>query len=360
MTNLRKLLAGELEFATKSGIANPWRFDGDVKSKVFKLANILRNSRLVEHTIAGMAKHGSTMHTTNPEVWTSRRLLKWMTDHFQSKQVDSPRVVAEMLLSHVLQCERMRLYMEADRPASNSERELLRDLVSRAAKHEPVQYLVGHAWFFSRQFEVNRSTLIPRPCTETLVEHVLQWHRLHPGHVQPLVADVGTGTGCIGITLAAQISDARVIATDIVPEALDLARKNAAKHRVADRMEFRLGNGVVPLKDGLSHSSFDMIVSNPPYIPDHEWETKVDRNVKEYEPATALRGGSDGLEVIRPLLDEAPTMLKPGGLLAIEIADCQHDQAIESASSSGLLENIFILKDHDGKWRVLTAERKTT
>ena len=292
------------------------------------------------------------------ETWTTRRLLKWMTDHFTAKGIDSPRVVAEMLLAHVLGCERMRLYMEADRPASAAELAQLRDLVARAAKHEPAQYLVGEAWFFGRQFTVNRSTLIPRPCTETLVEHALQWHRLNPGHVNPLIADIGTGTGCIGISLAAQIADSRVVATDISPEALELARANAARHKVADRMEFRMGGGVAPLRNGAPGERYDIICSNPPYIPDSEWDAQVDRNVKEYEPVSALRAGADGLAAIAPLIAEAPALLKTGGLLAVEIADSQRDAVLELAEKSGALDNATVLKDHEGLWRVLVATRR--
>src|SRR5690606_33186268 len=123
----------------------------------------------------------------------------------------------------------------------------LRELVARAAQHEPVQYLVGQAWFFSRAFEVNRSTLIPRPSTETLVEHVLQWHRV-AAVANPLLADVGTGTGCIAVSLAAQMTDARIVATDIVPEALALAKRNAERHSVADRIELREGAGIAALR----------------------------------------------------------------------------------------------------------------
>jgi release factor glutamine methyltransferase len=324
----------------------------------------------------------SARRGANSEIWTTRQLLKWMSDHFAAKAVESPLVVAEMLLAHVLSCERMRLYMEVDRPASATELARLRELVIRATKHEPAQYLVGHAWFFGRQFQVNRCTLIPRPCTETLVEHVLHWHRLHPGHAAPLIGDVGTGTGCIAISLAAQIADSHVIATDTVPEALGLAKMNAQKHKVADRIEFRQGAGIPALKlgtasvasqmagmergpyspsfanEGLCRGTFDIIASNPPYIPDREWETSVGRNVKEYEPVSALRGGADGLDVIRPLIAQAPAVLKPGGLLAVEIADCQRDQVMTLASATGLFANVNVQKDHEGLWRVLTAERK--
>ena len=292
------------------------------------------------------------------EVWTTRRLLKWMTDHFTAKKIDSPRVVAEMLLAHVLGCERMRLYMEFDRPASPAELTQLREFTARAAKHEPVQYLVGEAWFFGRQFHVNRSTLIPRPCTETLVEHAIQWHRLNPGHLNPLIADIGTGTGCIAISLVAQIPSARVIATDVIPEALELAKANATRHKVIDRMEFRLGPGMHALeRGGAPGERYDIICSNPPYIPDTEWDSQVDRNVKEYEPASALRGGPDGLDVIRPLIADAPMLLKSGGLLAIEIADSQRDAVLELACTNELLANVAVQKDHEGLWRVFTAVR---
>ena len=140
---------------------------------------------------------------TRAATWTTRQLLEWMTPHFAAKAIDSPRVVAEMLLSHVIGCDRMQLYMEVDRPAPPLELASLRELVARAALHEPVQYLVGHAWFFGRQFAVTRSVFIPRPCTETLVEHVIQWRRTAPGHVASVIADVGTGSGSIAVSLAA-------------------------------------------------------------------------------------------------------------------------------------------------------------
>jgi release factor glutamine methyltransferase len=287
--------------------------------------------------------------------WTTRRLLEWMTSHFQARGIDSPRVVAEMLLSHVLGCERMRLYMESDRPATAVELATLRLLAARAAAHEPVQYLVGQTWFFSRAFEVDRSTLIPRPSTETLVEHVLHWLRATPGHADPLMADIGTGTGCIAISLAAQLPGAHVIATDVEPGALELASRNAARHRVEDRIEFLPGALLEPLRHVPAIARFDVICSNPPYISDREWEA-VAPNVREFEPAGALRGGADGLDVIRPLIAGSGQWLKPGGLLAVEIAHSQRDAALELARAAGLVDP-GVLKDHEGLWRVLLATR---
>ena len=290
------------------------------------------------------------------ETWTTRRLLKWMTGHFTAKGIDSPRVVAEMLLAHVIGCERLRLYIEVDRPAQPLELSSLHELVARAANHEPVQYLAGHAWFFGRQFAVTRSVLVPRPCTETVVENVVQWCRTAPGHAGPLIADVGTGSGCIGISLAAMVDDAHVVATDVSEEALDIARGNAARHGVEDRFEWRLGPGLDPLTREPGGRRFDAICANPPYISDDQWRD-VAPNVKEYEPAAALRGGPDGLDVIRPIIAGAGELLRSEGRLAVEIAHAQHDEVLALVRATGVFDQVTVLKDHEGLWRVLIADR---
>ncbi len=288
--------------------------------------------------------------------WTTRRLLGWITEYTGSKSIESPRLVAEMLLAHVIGCERMRLYMEVDRPASPLELTTLRALVARAAKHEPVQYLVGHAWFFGREFQIDPSVLIPRPCTETLIEHVLQWRKTTPGHANLIIADIGTGSGCIAITLAAQLSDAHLIATDIWPRALALAEQNAAHHDVADRVEFVEGSDLEPLRERPGEVRVDVICSNPPYISDTEW-ADVAPNVRDYEPMTALRGGADGLNLIRVLIAEAGQLLRPGGQLVVEIAHSQREAVLELVAKADLLTNPIVLKDHEDFWRVLIADR---
>jgi release factor glutamine methyltransferase len=260
-----------------------------------------------------------------------------------------------MLLSHVFGCDRMRLYMEVDRPAQPLELASLHELIARAARHEPVQYLVGHAWFFARQFVVTESVLIPRPCTETLVEHAIQWFRAAPGHAEPVIADVGTGTGCIAISLALQLASAHLVATDVSEAALAVARRNAADHGVDDRIEFREGPGLDPLA-AEPGAAYDVICSNPPYICDAEW-ADVPANVKDYEPQLALRGGPDGLDVIRPLIAGAGRLLRPEGRLLVEIADRHHDAVIALVEASETLANPVVFKDHEGLWRLLVAER---
>lgn len=299
-----------------------------------------------------MGDHKATSSREAQQTWTTRRLLGWMQSHFESRQIESPRLVGEMLLAYVLDCDRMRLYMEVDRPASPEELARLRELVARAAKHEPVQYLVGHGWFYKGDFEVNRSTLIPRPSTETLVEQVLQWHRT-AGVASPLIADIGTGTGCIAVSIAAHIKDARLLATDVSSDAVKLARQNAAKYGVEDCIEFACGSLLEPLKQGPPGRRFDVICSNPPYIPDHEW-ADVPENVKDYEPATALRAGHDGLDCLRPLIEESRPFLATDGRLVLEIADSQHREVKALAAEAGY-SKATVLKDYENLWRVLVA-----
>lgn len=258
-----------------------------------------------------------------------------------------------MLLGHVLGCERMRLYMEADRPATAEELATLRALVARATKHEPVQHLVGHAWFFTRRFEVDRSTMIPRPCTEKLVELALESIRSRE-LAAPRVLDLCTGTGCIAISIAAQVPGATVVATDVASDALALARRNAEAHRVADRVEFREGSLWEPVADG---EVFDVICANPPYIPDAEWPD-VAPNVREWEPELALRGGSDGLDLVRPVIAGAAGHLSPGGVLLVEIASCTADAVAGLLSEAGLPG--VVVADDEGLLRVARGVREAS
>jgi release factor glutamine methyltransferase len=292
-----------------------------------------------------------------PTHWTTASLLTWMGDAFAKASVDSPRLIAEMLLSHILACDRIRLYTQADRPATPDERERLRALVSRALRHEPVQYLVGEAWFYGAPFLADRRALIPRPSTGTLVDAALAWAKPRDPATPLRIADIGTGTGCIPITLLRRLPHSAAIATDISPDALDLARANADRHAVAPRIEFLCGDLLDPIA---SRGPFDAIVSNPPYIPDHEWPD-VAPNVKDHEPESALRAGPDGLRFVAPLIDRAPSLLTPrggGGLLAIEIAACTADAVLDLARKHPLLADAAIHPDSDGLPRVLTALRQ--
>lgn len=282
----------------------------------------------------------------------------------RAKGVESPRLCAELMLAHVLGCPRLKLYMEADRPASPLERDLLRTLVARALKHEPVQYLVGEAWFFGLPFKVDRRVLIPRPSTEALVEEVVQ-HARTRGDARGatgrnlLIADVCTGSGCVAVALAKGLPGARVVATDLSVEALELARENAARHGVIDRIDLLHGDLLAPLRDHpvtRGDASLDYLVANPPYIPDHEW-VRVPPNVKDHEPSGALRGGRDGLDLVRPLIQGGPSLVKPGGLMLIEVAASHAEAALQLASSHPLGLHARIIPDVEGLPRVIRVER---
>ena len=299
--------------------------------------------------------------------WDTRRLLQWITGFLAQRAIDAPRVCAELMIAHVLGCERTRLYMEVDRPASPTELARLRELVKRAGQHEPVQYLVGETWFHARPFHVDRSTLIPRPATETLVELAVRWARARGGPVRML--DVCTGSGCVAVSVVAALvtprrgameppappMQATAVATDLVPAAVDLALRNATRHALQQSIEFRVGDLFEPLQPHEA-CGFDLITANPPYISDAEW-AQCEPNVRDHEPVTALRGGPDGLRIITPMLQQAARWLKPDGRLLVEIAASQGDAARALVQSCDSLRYVGVEPDHEGHHRVLVADR---
>ncbi len=301
----------------------------------------------------GAGRYNPGMPSATQGPWTTRRLLAWTVGYLEKKGVDSPRIASEMLLAHVLGTQRLRLYMDPDRPASDLEKAAFRALVERAAAHEPVQYLVGQAAFFSMMLKVSPAVLIPRPSTETIVEHIVQHVRRTPGFAAPMIADVGTGSGAIAIALAKNIPTARVLATDLSESALALARENAAAagENVAGRIDFALGDLLEPLQG----QRLRFLVSNPPYISDEEW-AEVEPNVKNYEPESALRGGADGLRYLRPLIAEAHRFLDRPGQLVLEIAASQKAAVLKLASEAAGLKNAHVLIDGDRLPRVLVAD----
>lgn len=302
------------------------------------------------------------------EPWTTRRLLAWMAQTFETKGLEAPRRQAEMLLAHVIGTDRLKLYMDPDRPAAPLELDTLRGLVKRALRDEPIQYLVGEEHFFGMKFKVDRRVLIPRPSTQTIVETVLQHARKNPdaGSVRDsdagrgiLIADICTGSGCIAAALAKHLPGARVVATDISPDAIEVARANIEAHGLSERVDLLQGNLLDALRQhpvAGAVGSLQYLCSNPPYIPDHEWDA-VDPNVKDHEPTLALRGGPDGMNLIRPLIAQSPEFVAPGGLILIELAMSHADQAKSLADAAPGWTNTRILKDSEGLPRVLVGER---
>jgi release factor glutamine methyltransferase len=234
--------------------------------------------------------------------------------------VDSSRLQTELLLAHVLQLPRMKLYLNFERKLTEPELDSMRKLVQRRGLREPLQHLVGSASFCGLEMAVNRHVLIPRPETELLAE--AGWQFLSTLNSQPSTAlDFGTGSGCIAIALAAKCPTTRVVALDLSAEALSIAKQNAATNSVVERSEFRHGDGFAALQPG---ERFDLIVSNPPYIASAEIET-LQPEVRDHDPRGALDGGADGLDFYRRLAAESRTFLKPHGKLMLEFGEGQAD-----------------------------------
>ena len=330
-------------------------------------------------------------------IWTIKSALEWTEGYLAEKGDENPRLSAQWLLSEATGLTRMHLFVNFDRPLSEDERSTLRDYVRRRGAGEPLQYITGEVAFRHITVKVRPGVLIPRPETEVLVSEVLamlpapakheaQWNpeaaeqenaaveavkkALDEAGVGPigseeapisedparplLVADLCTGTGCIACSLAAEHPDVRVIATDIAPEAVALARENVAALELDDRvavLECSLGTGIGEKRLG----TFDAVVSNPPYVPTSVL-ADIPREVADFEPSLALDGGADGLDVFRPLAAWAARALKPGGVLACELHEGHLDAARAVAEAAGFTD-VRIADDLAGRPRVLVGRK---
>lgn len=287
------------------------------------------------------------------ETRTVSELLQTETRALEKNGVDDPRLDAELLLADLLDCNRAHLLAHPERTVPPEARRRFERLIERRAAREPLQYLLGEWEFCGRTFVVNDSVLIPRPETELLVEECL--------HIVPMgrparTADVGTGSGAIAVTLAADRPALDVVAVDADAAAVEVARQNARRHEVAHRVRFVKGDLCRPLKAG----SLDLVASNPPYIPTDRLRT-LQPEVRDYEPRGALDGGPDGLAVIRRLLAQAPRVLVPGGWLVMEIGEGQAGAVRQLAAEDGSYDNDTLETSRDcaGHERVFRARRAT-
>lgn len=292
-----------------------------------------------------------TPPTPAGDVWTVKRILDWTIPHLKSQGSESPRLDAEILLAHARGCPRIQLYTNYDEPLTDAQRATMRDLVKRRAAAEPVAYLVGHREFFGLDFRVTKDVLIPRPDTETLVVEAIEALK---AQAAPRVLDVGTGSGCIAISLAVNCPNAEVTAIDLSAAAMDIAQTNAHTHNVAGRIRWLCGDLFAPLN---ASEQFDLIASNPPYIAVAEIEM-LSADVRLHEPRSALDGGPDGLDIIRRLIAGAPQHLVSQGKLLIEISGEQADSVTQLLATNGHYDDIAVLKDLAKQPRVVRAVRK--
>ena len=258
--------------------------------------------------------------TRTESPWTIGGLLDWTARYLAEKDSEYPRLDAEVLLAHALDCRRIDLYTRYEEPASESARPKFKELIRKRIEGYPVAYLVGRKEFFSLQFEVNGAVLIPRPESEFVV---LECLRLAKELAEPRVLDIGTGSGNISVAIAHQNKQARVTAVDISPDALQVAARNAARHSVSERVSFLPGDLFGPIQPT---DRFDFILSNPPYIA-HEDLERLPIGVRQYEPRLALDGGPGGYAVFDRLVVDARQFLVPGGYLIVEIGAPQESHA---------------------------------
>lgn len=294
--------------------------------------------------------------TQNDAPWTTKRLLEWTTNYLDKAQVDQPRLACEILLAHILDWPRIQLYTNFDHCPDDAELGAFRALVKRASCHEPIQYLTGKASFYSLVFSVRPGVLIPRPETELLVTAAIDFLRLETNRPTVDVLDLGVGSGCISVTIAANVVEAEVLAVDIDPHALEIAAENLQAHDLQSRITL-LESDLFAQIDQAAKTIFDLIVANPPYIAADQFP-QLPPVVRDHEPADALLAGPDGLDVIRLILSQAEPYLADSGALMLEIAYDQADRVTALFEQAGYLSDITALKDHADHSRVIKARRK--
>jgi release factor glutamine methyltransferase len=271
-------------------------------------------------------------------------------ESLRSAGVIDPRLDAGSLLAHALRHDRTYLITHGNDMVTGEQLDRFRNLIARRAAREPLQYIVGYQEFFKLSFEVTPDVLVPRPETELIVEAALE---LADRERSLSILDVGTGSGCIVISLLNELKNAHAMATDISPNALEVARRNAQRHNVSDRVTFIQAGSLSPLNQS---AAFSLIVSNPPYIPAGDIAT-LQREVREHEPLTALASGADGLDHIRALLRETPQLLHPNGYFIFEIGFGQRD-AMEQLVDRAIWRLIEVRKDLQGIPRTVVLQKR--
>jgi release factor glutamine methyltransferase len=272
--------------------------------------------------------------------------ITWAERRLSRSGVPSPRVDAELLLASVLGVKRLDLYLHPE-PLNEEDREVYQNQVRRRSKREPLQYILGEVWFCDRSFYVSPDVLIPRPETELLVEETLK-----RAHRPRKILDVGTGSGCIAISMAYAVSEARIIALDNQEKALRSAYTNVLRHGMVERVTLVCGDLVTAIQ---ADRTVDLIIANLPYIPTRELKS-LQPEVGNYEPVSALCGGDRGLSLITRLIMQAPYMLRPGGLLALEFGHGQEESIKRWIEQSAMFNEPEIVEDLAGFHRMAFAK----
>jgi len=290
------------------------------------------------------------MDTSTPQTWRIVDVLKWSKDFLFNKGIESPQIEVEWMLRDVLNCSRIDIYLNHERPLSAGELSTFKKILVERVTGKPLQYILGYTEFMGYKIRVNRHVLIPRPETEIIVEKVL-YILTKDRNSNPQVLDVGTGSGCIAISIAAACQKCSVLALDISHEALDLAKQNAELNKVSDRIRFVKKD---ILNDFPDTGLFNIIVSNPPYVDGEYWDNLPD-TVKKYEPEIALRPNGDSLIFYRRLSQLATRHLTADGVLAVEIGGTYQEKDVIFVLRENGLGNFEVIKDYLGQSRGILA-----
>ena len=286
-----------------------------------------------------------------PSDWTIGRLLEWTRGHFDQRGLAEPRLCAEVLLAFALDIKRIDLYARFEVVPDDQGRSRFREMVRRAADHEPVAYIVGRKEFFSLSFEVTADVLIPRPETELLVECVLDICRTDERDRH--ILDVATGSGCIPIAILKHLPDAKATATDISRAALDVAERNVQEHGLSDRLVLLKADRLSLPQDAIPEGGFDILTCNPPYVSSGD-VAGLERCVRDHEPRLALTDDADGLSFYRCIADDGPRLLAAGGCVVVEVGAGQASLVLSIFESSGGFQHVATLRDRvEGHDRVL-------
>ena len=287
-------------------------------------------------------------------VWTIMKILNWTKQYFEAKGVENPRLDAEVLLCAVLKCQRITLYVDFERPLSEEELATYREYVRRRGNFEPLAYILGERAFMRNTFKVNKATLVPRPETELLVESLVRIAPLLKREGDVKILDIGTGSGAIIVSLLDYLPNAKGVGVDISVDALIVAKENSEKIGVTGRIGFVRSDvfSKLPLE-----KKFDIIVSNPPYIPAGDI-AGLDKDVQQ-EPRGALDGGADGLDFYRRITAEAMDHMAEEGVLAFEIGIGQAAAVQQLCLDAGFVKTA-VRKDYAGIERMVFAVKAAT
>ena len=287
---------------------------------------------------------------------TVLEILNWATDRLREHRVLNPRLNAELLLARCMNVSREGLYAHLRDSIPREEREELEELIRRRTSGEPLQYILGHQEFWSIDLSVDPRVLIPRPETELLVEEAVSLLSQASRERARFVLEIGTGSGAIAIALAKELSHLFIAATDISGEALIVARQNAARAGVLEKIAFVTGDLFGPYRLPRGDGGFDLILSNPPYVARKEID-RLAKEVKDFEPTGALNGGEDGLDFYRRITSQGPSYLRRGGWLLLEMGQGQGERVTELIKKTGVFSEPQRLPDLSGIERVVKAQK---